>query len=51
MATTQTVHKYKQNVHRKKTLQGSGSGTKYGRNKGSFKPYRGQGGKRKSVKR
>lgn len=52
MATTNVKkeHKYKQNVHRKKTSQGTGLGTKYGRSKGSIKKYRGQGGKRKCVK-
>jgi len=51
MATAQTVHKYRANTHKKKTRQGAGKGTKYGRGKGCIKAYRGQGGSRKSVKR
>tara|TARA_Y100000310_G_C20384403_1_gene669706 strand:- start:568 stop:717 length:150 start_codon:yes stop_codon:yes gene_type:complete len=35
---------------KKKTLQGSGGGTKVGKKKGKIKKYRGQGGPRKSVK-
>jgi hypothetical protein len=42
--------KFKQSYHTKRTRQGSGGGTKYGRKKGSIKKYRGQGGRRKSVK-
>ena len=50
MATQQTEHKYKQNVHRKKTRQGIGLGTKFGHKKGSIKEYRGQGGRVKRRK-
>ena len=45
--TAQTDGKYRKNTRRKKTRQGAGSGTKYGHKKGSYKKYRGQGGKHK----
>ena len=41
---------YRDGGIKKKTLQGSGGGTKVGKKKGKFKKYRGQGGPRKSIK-
>ena len=35
----------------KKSRQGAGTRTKYGKKKGQLKKYRGQGGPRKRVKR
>ena len=50
MIKGQTDGKYKKNTQRKRTRQGTGSGTKFGRKKGSIKKYRGQGGpKRRKV--
>ena len=49
--TQQTDSTYRKNTRRKKTRQGAGKGTKYGRSKGTIQKYRGQGGPRKSVKR
>lgn len=51
MTLAKKEFKFKGNRVCKITRQGSGGGTKYGRTKGSLKKYRGQGGKRKSVKR
>lgn len=39
---------YAPKPHRKKTRQGAGLGTKFGKTRGSVKKYRGQGG-RKSI--
>jgi hypothetical protein len=41
----------KKKPHKKKTRQGAGTHTKWGKSKTTIKKYRGQGGKRKSIKR
>ena len=49
MALGQGDSKHKINHHCKKTRQGAGGGTKCGHKKGSYKKYRGQGGKKRRI--